>query len=128
MSSATVVVEKDDGYQATYFYDFFQTRPTPETIDDYCNRFPNVAYRFEEILNHFLIYKDNFFYDDGGNQYTRPELVGIEEGDFGEASIRERCLELLLSNRDILYKTVFLKKKNSSKMNEVTTPQQGWVE
>ncbi len=126
MSGATVVVEKDDGYQATYFYKFFQRQPTQETIDARC-RSPNLAYKFENRFDHFLFYKVNFAYDGAGSQHQHLELVGIEEGDFGQDSARERCLELLLADKDILYKTVFIRTKDSSEMEEVTTSHAGWV-
>ncbi len=127
VNSATVLVERNDGYQATYFYEFFQRQPTQVTIDDRCES-PNLAYKFEKQFNHFLFYKVHFGYDDAGGQHKHPKLVGIEEGELGETSAREKCLELLLGDRNILYKKVFVRTKDSSGMTEVTTPRAGWVE
>ena len=58
MNSATVVVGTEFGYQATYFYGFFQRQPSQKTIDDQCMS-PNLAYRFENRFDHFLFYKVN---------------------------------------------------------------------
>ena len=127
-SNVTIILENGNNYQATYFYEYFQKkrRLTPESIEDYCKNFPNFRYRFEDELNHFLIYKDHFGYGDENEQYKRSELVGVEEKEIGQDSAKEKCLELLLNDKDILYKVVLIKLQNAE-MQELNRLHAGWV-
>ena len=127
VNSATIIVKKDDGCQATYLWEYFVKTYTRDDISVMCNS-PNLGYRFENQFDRFLFYRDIFGYDDAGGQHRHPKLVGIEEGDLGEDSARDKCLELLLADNDILYKTVFIRSKDSLEMKEVTTPHAGWAE
>ena len=77
-------------------------------------------------MNHFLIYKDHFGYGDENEQYKRSELVGVEEKEIGQDSAKEKCLELLLNDKDILYKVVLIKLQNAE-MQELNRLHAGWV-
>ncbi len=125
LRDVALIVGKDDGYEATYVCQFFKRKLTPETIEELCGR-PHLAYRFENKFDHFLIYRVRVGYscfegDDSPNQnlYQHPELVEIKEGDFGEASARERCLELLLGDKDNSYKPVLVRRDGSLEIREV---------
>ncbi|MFC1686811.1 hypothetical protein ACFL0E_00445 [Nanoarchaeota archaeon] len=125
--SATILVETDNGYQATYFYRYFIEKYNEEMIEIMCNS-PNLGYQFEVKFDHFLFYKKSYGYDNGGNQHTISELIGIEEEDFGEKSAKKKCLEFILQDKSILYKTIFSKTKDSSELVMLTRQHAGWVD
>ena len=46
----------------------------------------------------------------------------------GEDSARGKCLELLLGDKGILYKAIFLRDGESLELQEITSEHAGWVE
>ena len=123
MSNATIIFERENGYEAVYSYG-----KLPKGVVERLQQSPNLGYRFEEHFQHFLFYKDNYGYDDVGDQYKRSELAGIEEGHFGLQQAKGKCLDLLLQDRDLLYKNVLLVEKGSSEPQKVTRDHAGRVE
>jgi len=126
-NSATIIVPIDKGYQLTYIYGFFEFNPDIKTIDVICGN-PNIRYRFENNFNHFLFFKDSLEYDGFGKQHSFSKLVDIKEEDLGLENAKNRCLEILLNDQDILYKEVFLKEGKPSKLNKINIPHAGWVD
>ncbi|MBI5065908.1 hypothetical protein HZA97_06735 [Candidatus Woesearchaeota archaeon] len=134
-NSATILIENNDGYLACYIYDYFKINSVQNIIDQVCKS-PNLGYRFEKKLDHFFFFKDNYGYgpdqalDENTplTQYIHSDLIGLEGGDLGEQKAKEKCLELLLKDKDILYKVVFLKENNPPGLNLITVQHAGWAD
>lgn len=129
VNSATVIFERNNGYEASYIRDYFETNPGIREISRLCET-PNIGYRFEKEsnfekdTNYFVFYKDSFGFNGLGRLF-HSDVVGVE-GDIGEKKAKEKCLELLLKDKEILYKTVFFKEKDFQQLTLVAKDHAGW--